>query len=110
VLRFSSQSDWGKGSACSGELLSEVVAAEVKNEGLLARTGKGGCPQQVEQGAPKLPLAERWCDFPCSILEKAAEKLEWGFASLEVNGEQVQGVNDASKAEGNFIILGFSRL
>ncbi|MEM1632030.1 MAG: hypothetical protein QXX83_07890, partial [Thermofilum sp.] len=38
--------------------------------------------------APKLPPAERWCVFPCGVLEKAARAMEgeWGFAGFELDG------------------------
>ncbi|MEM4640145.1 MAG: hypothetical protein QXT93_09750, partial [Thermofilum sp.] len=67
------------GSICSdeGALLVRTASGEV-----LALSGEG-----LE--ALKLPPAERWCVFPCSVLEKAARAMEgeWGFAGFTLEGD-----------------------
>ncbi|MEM4444606.1 MAG: hypothetical protein QXJ21_04475 [Thermofilum sp.] len=74
------------------EVPGDVVAAEVRGEGLLVvRTREGEVLTLGGEGleAPKFPPVERWCDFPCGVLEKAARAMEgeWGFAGLELDGE-----------------------
>ncbi|MEM0093227.1 MAG: hypothetical protein QW753_02510 [Thermofilum sp.] len=74
------------------EVPEDVVAAEVRGEGLLVvRTREGEVLFLGGEGleAPKLPPAERWCDFPCGVLEKAARALEgeWGFAGFTLEGD-----------------------
>ncbi|MEM4852916.1 MAG: hypothetical protein QXQ60_05060 [Thermofilum sp.] len=69
----------------------DVTAAEVRGEGLLVvRTASGEELAFSGEGleAPKFPPAERWCDFPCGVLEKAARAMEgeWGFAGFELDG------------------------
>ncbi|MEM1630577.1 MAG: hypothetical protein QXX83_00395 [Thermofilum sp.] len=67
------------GSICSdeGALLVRTASGEV-----LALSGEG-----LE--ALKLPPVERWCVFPCSVLEKAARAMEgeWGFAGFTLEGD-----------------------
>ncbi|MEM0267567.1 MAG: hypothetical protein QXV98_03000 [Thermofilaceae archaeon] len=70
----------------------DVTAAEVKGEGLLlVRTASGEELAFSGEGleAPKFPPVERWCGFPCSVLEKAARAMEgeWGFAGFELEGD-----------------------
>ncbi|MEM4899989.1 MAG: hypothetical protein QXM99_06235, partial [Thermofilum sp.] len=74
------------------EVPGDVVAAEVRSEGVLVvRTREGEVLFLGGEGleAPKLPPAERWCDFPCGVLERAARAMEgeWGFAGFELEGD-----------------------
>ncbi|MEM2274355.1 MAG: hypothetical protein QXD46_03205 [Thermofilum sp.] len=75
------------------EVPEDVVAAEVRSEGLLlvVRTREGEVLALGGEGleALKLPPAEKWCGFPCSVLEKAARAMEgeWGFAGFELEGD-----------------------
>ncbi|MEM4444645.1 MAG: hypothetical protein QXJ21_04685 [Thermofilum sp.] len=74
------------------EVPEDVVAAEVRGEGLLVvRTREGEVLILGGEGleAPKFPPVERWCDFPCGVLEKAARAMEgeWGFAGFELEGD-----------------------
>ncbi|MEM4852546.1 MAG: hypothetical protein QXQ60_03190 [Thermofilum sp.] len=74
------------------EVPEDVVAAEVRGEGLLVvRTREGEELFLGGEGleAPKFPPVERWCDFPCGVLEKAARAMEgeWGFAGFELEGD-----------------------
>ncbi|MEM4852100.1 MAG: hypothetical protein QXQ60_00870 [Thermofilum sp.] len=69
----------------------DVTAAEVRGEGvLLVRTREGEVLILGGEGleAPKFPPVERWCEFPCGVLEKAARAMEgeWGFAGFELDG------------------------
>ncbi|MEM3892884.1 MAG: hypothetical protein QXR12_02910, partial [Thermofilum sp.] len=53
------------------EVPEDVVAAEVRGEGLLVvRTREGEVLILGGEGleAPKFPPVERWCDFPCGVL------------------------------------------
>ncbi|MEM2275026.1 MAG: hypothetical protein QXD46_06650 [Thermofilum sp.] len=73
------------------EVPGDVTAAEVRSEGLLVRTREGEVLAFSGEGleAPKLPPAEKWCGFPCSVLEKAARAMEgeWGFAGFTLEGD-----------------------
>ncbi|MEM0376586.1 MAG: hypothetical protein QXI90_02265 [Thermofilum sp.] len=73
------------------EVPGDVTAAEVKGEGLLVRTASGEVLFLGGEGleAPKFPPVERWCGFPCGVLERAARAMEgeWGFAGFELEGD-----------------------
>ncbi|MEM4885361.1 MAG: hypothetical protein QW185_01615 [Thermofilum sp.] len=74
------------------EVPGDVVAAEVRGEGLLVvRTREGEVLILGGEGleALKLPPVEKWCDFPCGVLEKAARAMEgeWGFAGFTLEGD-----------------------
>ncbi|MEM4852456.1 MAG: hypothetical protein QXQ60_02730 [Thermofilum sp.] len=74
------------------EVPGDVVAAEVRSEGVLVvRTREGEELFLGGEGleAPKFPPVERWCGFPCGVLERAARAMEgeWGFAGFELEGD-----------------------